>query len=341
MKSCFRVLDAGLLTTVQDLGRVGFQHLGVGVSGALDPVALRAANILVGNSPDVAALEIAYRGPTLALDFGSARCAVVGGTPQIQVSPGGRGAPGQSFRVAAGETLKIGSIHDSAVAYLAIEGGLDLTAVLGSVATDIRGCMGGYKGRALRAGDEIPLARMHCSVRQEQKFTSLSLPAPKMLRVVLGPQDDFFSAEEIHRFLEAEYTVSPGSNRMGLRLAGRAIKPKMADLISDATASGSIQIPGSGEPILLLADRQTTGGYPKIATVISADVAAAGRLQIGGRFRFKAVSVASAIEERRKLAMTLERLPQQLCDLKIPSVNLAEWNLISGVVDGCRVDELS
>ncbi len=346
MKSSFQVLHAGLLTTVQDLGRIGFQHLGVGASGALDPVALRAANILVGNSPDTAALEIAYRGPALRLEGGTARCAVVGGDPEIHVSAsnecqGERQRPGQSFRISAGETLTIGSVRNSAVTYLAVEAGFNISPVLGSVATDIRGRMGGCTGRALQIGDKLPLARFHCGVRDEQTFKTLSLPAPKILRVILGPQDDFFSAEEINRFLQTEYTVSTGSNRMGLRLFGSVIKSKTSDLISDATAPGSIQIPGSGQPILLLADRQTTGGYPKIATVISADIPSAGRLQTSDLIRFQAVDVNAAVQERRKLAAMLEALPQQLCPVKSHLGRLTEWNLISGVVDGFHMDELN
>ena len=172
--------------------------------------------------------------------------------------------------------------------YVAVEGGFDIEPTLGSVSTDIRGGIGGWQGRALAAGDRLPLRLMRATERDECRIEGLDLKTPSVVRAIAGPQSDYFAEVEIAAFFASEYKVGAGSNRMGMRLEGRPIAHVRGhNITSDAIAPGSVQVPGDGQPIVLLADRQTTGGYPKIATVISADLPALGRLPIGAKFRFE------------------------------------------------------
>ncbi len=307
MKPALRVLAPGMMTTLQDLGRRGYQSLGIPVSGALDAVALAAANALVGNPSRTGALEIVYHGPTVAVEAESARFAFAGGATAIEALRGERASgatrlpPLQSVRLRQGEVLRVGSLSGSAVGYLAVEGGFDVAPVLGSQSTYARAGLGGFAGRPLRAGDLLPLRQAHAKDRAESMFPALDLAPPQRIRVVLGPQDDHFTARGRRTFLESIYTVSPASDRMGMRLEGAALEHSDGfNIASDGTAPGSVQVPGDGLPIVLLADRQTTGGYPKIATVIAADLPALGRLarrQIGfhGRQRDRGRGRASPV----------------------------------------------
>jgi allophanate hydrolase subunit 2 len=198
--------------------------------------------------------------------------------------------------------------------------------------------MGGWQGRPLLEGDVIPLRRFAASDRDEYLIDGLDLAAPRRFRAVLGPQSDNFSDQEIERFFASEYTVSAGSNRMGMRLEGQAIGHLRGfNIVSDAIATGSIQVPGSGQPIVLLADHQTTGGYPKIATVISADLPALGRLPIGSRVSFAPVTLEQAAVARRELCATVDGIAGKMVQLAAPATAVAarllECNLISGVQD--------
>jgi biotin-dependent carboxylase-like uncharacterized protein len=341
IEPCLHVLAGGLLTTVQDLGRPGYQHLGIPPSGALDPVSLRAANVLVGNPPGAAALEVAYLGPTLAVEAESVRLAVAGGAAPIEifsVDGGGRRVePLSSFSLRRGDRLQIGSLARAPVLYIAAEGGLDIAPVLGSVSTYIRGGFGGVAGRALKAGDHIPLVRANASRRRDCRIDSLDLSLPRRIRVIAGPQCDYFSDDTVARFFASEYTVGPGSDRMGMRLEGPRIKHRNGfDITSDGIATGSIQVPGNGQPIVLMADRQTTGGYPKIATVISADLPALGRLPIGAKLSFEPVSMAAAEAARRALYDDIDNLFARVVPLEDTgdvAARLFACNLISGVAD--------
>jgi biotin-dependent carboxylase-like uncharacterized protein len=344
MKPAFRVVAPGLMTTLQDLGRHGYQHLGIPVSGALDAVALRAANAIVGNPPGMGALEIPYQGPTLAVEADSARVAYTGGTAAIEVlddaaaAGGTRLPPLQSVRLRKGQVLRIGALTaGSVVGYLAVEGGFDAAPVLGSQSTYARAGLGGFDGRALRAGDRLPLRRSEAQEREERRLPSLDLAAPARVRVVLGPQDDCFTDRGKRTLLEAAFTVSSASDRMGMRLDGPALEHAGSyNIVSDGIAPGSIQVPGNGLPIVLLADRQTTGGYPKIATVIAADLPALGRLAPGARIAFEAVSIETAEAAHRRLAALLAALPGQVVAVRAASViddaALLATNLVSGVV---------
>src|SRR5229473_1866625 len=217
MNPSLRVLAPGLLTTIQDLGRPGHQRLGIPVSGALDPVSLRAANALVGNAPDAGALEVAYVGPTLAVDADDARLSFVGAEAAIEIFPdaaalsGRRVATMRSVRLHWGEVARIGSLSGGAVLYVAVEGGFDIAPVLGSVSTYIRGGMGGWQGRALLAGDVLPLVRNTATEHDEFRLEGLDLGAPERFRVIPGPQGDYFSESSLARFFEGEYTVGAGS----------------------------------------------------------------------------------------------------------------------------------
>jgi biotin-dependent carboxylase-like uncharacterized protein len=344
MNSALRIVSPGLSTTIQDLGRPGFQRLGVAVSGALDPVSLRAANALVGNPSDAGALEALYVGPTFAIDTEDARLAFVGADAAIEIladadADGGEVIrPMRSVRLRRGQIVRVGSLKDGATLYIAVEGGFAIEPVLGSVATDCRGKIGGWQGRALIEGDMLPLRRSKATVRDEYVIGDLDLTVPSRFRAVPGPQSDYFSDAEIERFFAAEYTVSAESNRMGMRLDGSPIRHRCGfNIVSDAIATGSIQVPGSGQPIVLLADHQTTGGYPKIATVISADLPALGRLPIGAKIAFAPATVAEAAAERRKLAAALDQIGDTMVRLALPSAAVAarllECNLISGVHD--------
>lgn len=345
MKPALRVVSPGLLTTIQDLGRPGHQHLGIPVSGALDPISLRAANALVGNPPGTGALEVAYVGPTLVVEADSVRMSFVGAKAAIEILPDLAASAGtlietmESIHLRRGDVVRIGSLWDATTLYVAVEGGFDIAAVLGSVSTYIRGGMGGWQGRALVAGDLLPLVQSAAAEHDEFRLEGLDLSAPARFRVITGPQGDYFSKAALGNFFSAEYTVDAGSDRMGMRLDGPQLDHVRGyNIASDAVAPGSIQVPGNGKPIVLLADRQTTGGYPKIATVISADLPALGRLPIGAKVAFEPVTIDVAVDARRKLLAEMEAIggmivPRVLDEADVAS-RLLDSNLISGIVDG-------
>jgi len=337
-----KVLSPGLHTTVQDLGRVGYQNIGVPVSGALDGFALRLANALVGNPQGMAALEILVSGPTLEIAAGSARLSLVG----TGASLGIRGenarvvAAGQSLTVQRGDIVQIALGRQSACCYLAVEGGIAVPKVLGSASTYVRAALGGLNGRALQRGDIVPLAAVCASERSELR-ARVPWPTPddRPIRVVLGPQQKYFREEVLATLLDAEFRVSKDADRMGMRLDGPLLRHRRSwDIVSDAIATGSIQVPGSGQPIVLLADHQTTGGYPKIATVISADLPALGRRRPRDPLRFVSVELEAAEEmcreaerEFAKLVAALEPVPR---DQRLDVGSLYDENLISGVTTG-------
>src|SRR5262245_41102370 len=343
MKPALRVVAPGLMTTLQDRGRRGYQHLGIPVSGALDVVSLAAANAIVGNGSGTGALEIAYQGPTLAVEADSVRVAFAGGAAAI-VAVRGEGAAGggpmpplQSIRLERGDVLRIGALAGSVVGYLAVEGGFDAAPVLGSQSTYVRASLGGFEGRALRAGDLLPLRQARAEEGEERRLPALDLAPPRRFRVVLGPQDDYFSERGKRTLLEGPFTVSAASDRMGMRLEGAVLEHSRGyNIVSDGIAPGAIQVPGNGLPIVLLADRQTTGGYPKIATVIAADLPALGRLAPGAKLSFEAIGIAEAEAEHRRLASRLAALPSQVGAVRgaerIDEAALLGANLVSGVV---------
>jgi biotin-dependent carboxylase-like uncharacterized protein len=337
-----KVLSPGLHTTVQDLGRAGYQNIGVPVSGALDGFGLRLANALVGNPQETAALEILASGPTLEVATDTARLALVGIDASLGI--GGESprvvAAGQSVTVQQGDIVQIALGRQSACCYLAVEGGIAVPRVLGSAATYVRAALGGLNGRALQRGDVVPLATACVSERTELRAPApIPVPADQPIRVVLGPQQKCFRKEAFATLLGAEFRVSKDADRMGMRLDGPVLQHRRGwDIVSDAIATGSIQVPGSGQPIVLLADHQTTGGYPKIATVISADLPRLARCRPGDPLRFVSVELEAAEEmcreaerEFAELVGVLEPAPSEI-ELDIGS--LYGENLISGVITG-------
>lgn len=299
------VVSAGLLTTVQDLGRRGYQRFGIPVCGALDPVSLRIANILVGNSEGEAGLEITALGPTIRFSSDSV-LALVGADFDIEVD-GRKVRTWESVEVSAGSVVSIGAASDGLRAYLAIAGGVDVPLVMNSRSTDLKGGFGGFEGRSLQDGDSLPLGASPHVTSWSQRGLPVGISRQPtfgqdfQIRVILGPQDGDFTQSGINTLLTSEYTVTADSDRMGCRLEGLEITHESGpDIVSDGTALGSIQVPGSGQPIVLLADRGTTGGYTKIATTIAPDIGLLSQALPGAKVRFHAVSVDEAHEVLRE-----------------------------------------
>jgi antagonist of KipI len=293
---------AGFFTSVQDLGRAGYRQFGVSLGGALDCFGLRVVNLLVSNDEGAAGLEITLGG--LQLRFEDERVvAWCGGEFDARIGPTALPA-GHAARVRAGERLKFGRPQIGCRAWLAISGGIDVPVVLGSRSTDLRARFGGFKGRTLRDGGVIPLGTSRRSSRlvgTTDAISSrtaphdwiLSVKRDPILRFVRGCDCDSFQPLALQRFTSEAFTVSPDSDRMGVRLEGPELKRvDGSDLISEAVAPGTIQVPPSGKPILLLGDCQTIGGYPKIAHVITVDLGVAAQLRAGDHVGFSEVSVA-------------------------------------------------
>lgn len=336
--SGLRVMSAGFAPTVQDLGRPHVQNLGVPPSGALDPVALRIANALVGNPPDAAALELRVMGPTLEVTAEAIRIALVGTAAPIELLADrpARIPAYESARLERGQRFRIGGLSDTGVAYLAVEGGIDVPAVYGSRSTYARARIGGVDGRPVAGGDALPLALDTVPEREERRCADLSwLDEVGPFRVVLGPQDDYITEASIKRFFAEGYAASREADRMGIRLDGPVLEHARGhDIVSDGIATGAIQVPGNGRPIVLLADHQTTGGYPKLGTVISADVPRLGRLRPGDALRFERITVAEAEALRRVLEQRIARVIERFEPARawLDEAALYRENLVSGVV---------
>jgi antagonist of KipI len=292
------IWEPGLLTTVQDGGRVGWARYGVPPSGPLDKAAFRAANRLVGNPPDAAGLEITLTGPTLRCSRPSL-VAVCGA--EFELWAGSIRVPTwHAVFLRAGQWLYFGERRQGARAYLAVDGGMDVPLFLDSRSTYLTGGFGGVEGRALRRGDRLPLGpgALQPSMRAGRAWPASERPpytSAPTLRVVLGPQDDHFTQAGLETFLSTVYELTPESNRMGARLKGPPIQHRdTTGIVSDGVVIGSVQVPASGQPIVMLADHQTTGGYPKIATVIQADLPLLAQIVPGDYVRFDAVSLAEA-----------------------------------------------
>lgn len=312
-----RVINGGMLTTVQDKGRYGYQASGMQVSGVMDRTAALLANALVGNeelSGDAAVLETTYLGPELEFEQ-DALAAVAGGMPDVQLD----GVPVKPYRtiaIKAGQRLKVAGQKSGIRAYIAVSGGFATDRALGSRSTNLKLGLGGLRGRRLETGDILPLGkpgayaaralsgRSRLRALPEQHVEALlkrGLLAGadggkiRQIRVILGPQDDYFATDAIESFAGSVYTISSNSDRMGYRLQGAAVaKAKQQDLITDGIVCGSIQIPPDGQPIIMLADHQTTGGYPKLATVATADLPLLAQSMPGDRLQFRLISVQEA-----------------------------------------------
>lgn len=301
-----RVLDAGPQTTVQDLGRPGHLRYGVPPSGPMDRASFVLANRLVGNADGAAALECTLVGPRLVAD---APCTVAVTGAEAPVTINDAALPRwATLRLAAGDTLRIGPARAGVRAYVAFGGGLEVSPVLGSRATYLRGRLGGLEGRALRRDDVLAVGPAPAApARRVRPGAEPAWTGDATLRVVLGPQDDRFTGEGIATFLGHPYEMLPQSDRMGARLRGpRIAHTRGHDIVSDGIALGAIQVPGDGQPIVLLVDRQSTGGYTKIATVCSFDIGRLAQVKPGQRVRFAAIDVAEAHRLRRERAAVVD-----------------------------------
>jgi antagonist of KipI len=307
-----KVIKPGLLTTVQDLGRQGYQQYGMVVSGAMDSFALRVGNLLVGNKQGAAGIEITLMGPELEVleDTAMAICGA-------DLSPILDGVPipvWKSFRAKKGQILRFGTPQKCVRAYLTVAGGIDVPVVMGSKSTYMKASIGGVEGRALKKGDTLKKEK---STLPLEKLTGRGLlrtdiPAYASnfkAKVVLGPNRDLFSEAGIETFLSETYEITTQADRMGYRLSGPKLRHvDSADILSDAIAPGTIQVPSNGEPIILLADRQTTGGYARIAVVISVDIPFIAQMMPGNKLTFEAVTV----EEAQRLYVKQERFLKEL-----------------------------
>lgn len=282
------VIQPGALTTVQDLGRPGHESSGVSPGGAVDRHALRLANLLVGNEEGAAALEICMSGPVLKF-HADAVVALAGTT-------------GKSWRVKAGETVDCSKLTDTVRACLAVAGGLRIPEVLGSAATDLRAGFGGFFGRALEAGDKLEFGEAGRTPRCGDWHAGRAEPGRQIeLRYLPGVQETWFSYEARRRFREEIYQLTPNSDRMGARLTGMSLELAEArEMVSQPVVCGSVQVPPDGQPIVLLAERPTIGGYPQIGHVISADLPKLARAWPGTAVRFRKVTREQALNLRRR-----------------------------------------
>ncbi|MDR3592915.1 MAG: biotin-dependent carboxyltransferase family protein [Negativicutes bacterium] len=295
------ILTAGLFTTIQDQGRWGYQAFGMPVAGAMDRYACRVANIMAGNSPEAACLEMTLTGDSLR--FEKETFAAVSGADMQATLNGEPVANWSAFPVPAGSVLTFGYAQEGCRSYLAVNGGIDVPLVLGSRSTYTRAAVGGLEGRKLRAGDVLKiggqalLAGASCALPQEYRPACGSSIT---LRVITGPQDDLFSAEGLATLFNSSYTISNEADRMGYRLEGPVIAHKAkADIVSDALCQGAIQVPGHGMPIVMMADRATTGGYTKIGTVIGPDLTLMAQAKPGDTVSFRQCSDGGAVEALR------------------------------------------
>ncbi len=303
-----RILEPGPLTTVQDGGRPGQLRYGIPPSGPMDRRAFAVANRLVGNDDTAAGLECTYMGPRFEVDRPCA-IAVTGAPAPLTVNR--EPAPGWTTIVLRpGDQVRIGAPRAGVFSYVAFAGGIDVPAVLGSRATYVRGRLGGLEGRALRPDDVLRLG-LTASPPRRRTVDHAHVPdlgSEPEIRVVLGPQADRFTDDGIAALLGSAYEMLPQSDRMGARLRGPRIgHARGHDIISDGIPLGGIQVPGDGQPIVLLVDRQSTGGYTKVATVCSIDIARVGQVKPGQRLTFRAVDVAEAHRLLREDAASLAR----------------------------------
>lgn len=297
----------GPMSAFQDAGRFGLTRIGVSRSGAMDRLALAQANALVGNAPGAGAIELVLAGAAVTVEDGSARFALAGAEMSLSLD-GTAVAPNTSVTLQPGQRLVVGPARAGVFAYLAAAGGYDVAPALGSVSLQPRGEIGGLQGRALRAGDRVPL-RGGAPDGPDLALDPLPLNSQAEIRVVLGPQADYFDEAGIAAFLGTPWTISAEADRMGYRLAGPPLAhPRGYNIVSDGIVSGSIQVPGAGRPIVIMADHQTTGGYPKIATVISTDLRVIAQRRPGDVLRFRAIPVEeaeAAFHERAELIASL------------------------------------
>lgn len=306
------IINPGFLTTVQDLGRYGYQSFGVSVAGACDKYSAALANILVGNEPSAPLLEATFMGPMLRFNS-STTIAITGGN----LSPSLNGLPlslSKAIAVLPGDMLSFGFPQGGCRAYIACAGGLGLDPVMGSCATDLKAKIGGYEGRRLEKGDQIPLKKAPSLTNLEARQLPPHFLTQEVytIRILKGEQYGAFKQEAQENLEKAIYTLTPNHDRMGMRLEGPALQHVGGpDVISEPVSFGTVQVPGNGQPIIMLADCQTIGGYTKIAHVATVDYGVLGQLKAGDKLRFKLITLEEA-QRLLKIQQEIFTLTNQL-----------------------------
>ena len=332
------VIDsAGPGITLQDGGRHGYLRYGITAAGPMDPLMHAAANRAASNALDATAIEISTGGITVSAQDGAVGLALL--APGFRVALDGVPLPDTvALALEPGQTLVVRAGDAGAWGYLAVAGRLDVAPVLGSAATHTRSGLGGLDGRGLAAGDRLPVAEGRTADGAPQRLVAPWLDRDgREIRVVLGPQDDYFAPDQIGAFLAGPWTVSPRGDRMACFVDGTPLRhAKGHDIVSDGVAMGAIQVPGNGLPIILMADRQSTGGYPKIATVIGPDLGRLAQVRGGASLSFRRVTVAEAVAARRaERDLLREAVPREpVIRTDFASDFLLGLNLVGGVTDG-------
>lgn len=346
MSAQLEVVESGLAVAVQDCGRFGYRRLGVPVSGALDPSLLAAANALLGNAADAAAFEILLTGPTLKVRSGRVRFSLAGEIAAKVQTAQGKLLPVEPWctvTLGPGDSIKFGAVAapksgSTGIAYVGISGGVEVPVVLASRSTYARAALGGVQGRAIAVGDLLPCRGLAGDALLEFRGPGPLVHAGGPIRVVPGPQADHFTDEALQAFFSQPFTVTRDSDRMGMRLEGQPLAHSAlgADIASDGVTPGAIQVPANGQPIILMADCQTVGGYPKIATVIRADLPRLAHARPGAQLRFARVSLAEAAAARAAQAQQLALWVGRITSFRPPGIIdealLYGGNLVSGVI---------
>lgn len=308
--------NPGLLTTIQDEGRFGYGRFGVTSSGPMDAESFQIANLLAGNPPGESALEATVLGPSFRVTEDTV--IAITGADMAPVMNGVSIPMNRAISVPAGSEVKLQAAKNGSRTYIAVCGGFDVPLVMGSRATSLQCHIGGLDGRKLEKGDVLPLRPAYgvpANLSHRSVAYEIRRKRENTIRVLLGPQDDCFTAEGLRTFLQTPYTVSKEFDRMGCRLEGEPIRHKTdGNIISDGIVNGAIQVPTTGQPIIMLSERQATGGYTKIATVISVDLPIIGQCCPGDIIRFQAVPIEEAhrlLHQRQRRMKELERIMKE------------------------------
>ncbi len=332
--------SSGFLTTVQDMGRTGYQESGMSVSGVMDQRSTAIANILVGNDENEAVLEVTLMGPMIT--FTEDNIIAITGANLVPKINGKDFPMYQAVLVHKGDSMNFAGMTSGSRAYIAVAGGFDIPVQMGSKSTNLKSKVGGYQGRKIGGGDEIEFSAPKTTLPNMDKRKVAPedfSQTEKDIRVVMGPQDDCFTEKGIDTFLNNTYTFTNESDRMGCRLEGEIIEHKNGgDIITDGIAFGAIQVPSHGQPIIMMADHQTTGGYTKIAGVISVDLPLVAQSRPGYKVNFKKVTIEEAqklyVEQKNKLKALREELEKEA--VKVSENTHAKRNATIQAVAGAK-----
>jgi biotin-dependent carboxylase-like uncharacterized protein len=338
-----KIINHGMLTLIQDAGRYGYQQFGVPVSGVMDSFSHRVGNILVGNDENEAVIEVTMLGPQIEFQEDSV-IAITGG----DLSPSINGKSVEMWRsmyVKFGDVLSFGAMKKGCRSYIAFAGGIDAPLVMGSKSTYVKASIGGHKGRPLKGGDVIQIGKTKevLSKLKDRYIPKKFIPEyinDFDVRVVLGPQEDYFTSKGMETFLSNKYVVTNECDRMGFRLDGEAIEHiGGGDIISDGISFGAIQIPGHGKPIIMMADRQTTGGYTKIGNIIWIDLCKVAQAKPGDKIGFKEITVEQAHEELENMERTIEETKKSCINREI--ISTREFKIkVNGQYFDVKVEEV-